>query len=433
MRSLWMKLAACLTAAPIWAQEVSVADPSSIGSRPLPNLDLETRAAFFVGNALFDQIWEPAPGDPLFDGLGPLYNASSCRACHLKAGRGPRPEEGDAPKTALLFVLSDEQGNPDPNLGAQWQDLAVERLAAEGMVSLNYTTLAFKYPDGSETALQRPNYAVSGLSPGVALNPRMTPPIVGSGLIEAIPEEAIVAGADPNDLDGNGISGRVPRLADGALGRFGWKATTGSVLEQSALAMAQDMGLSTWVFPDPHGDCTALQSVCRSMATGEVNGLPEVREDHLDLITTYTSHLAPPSRMTTDDQAVTAGEALFSDLGCATCHTPSFRTDLYVPPALADQVIWPYSDFLLHDMGPDLADATPTGLVPGYEWRTPPLWGLGQIAAGLETPGFLHDGRARTIEEAILWHGGEALTTRDRFAALPSLKRAELLAFLGSL
>ncbi len=424
-------LAALVVVGPGLAQEAG----RSPFSQPLPGLDLETRTGFFVGNSLFDQTWQPAPGGDLSDGLGPLYNASSCRACHLKSGRGPRPVAGSDPKIALLFALGDARGAPDPLYGHQWQDLAVPGVAAEGAVTLRYEDLPFAYPDGAMVMLQKPVFEVAAnLGPGVALNPRLTPPIIGSGLIEAIAEDHILTKADPQDRNGDGISGRAARLPDGALGRFGWKAGTASVREQSALAFSRDMGLSTWLFPAPYGDCTAAQSVCRAQPHGSTDGTPEVRDDLLDLVSLYASHLAVPERRGSEEVDVRAGEALFAELGCADCHHPAATTGPDAPPALANKRIAPYSDFLLHDMGPELADATPTGDVAGSEWRTAPLWGIGLSDLDSAQPaGFLHDGRARTPEEAILWHAGEAAGARARFTTLPASSRATLLAFLNSL
>lgn len=333
----------------------------------------------------------------------------------------------------MLFALSGPDGGPDPVLGGQVQDLALPGLAAEGRPEITYTPQPFRYPDGTVTELRRPSYGGVAVSEGVTLNPRIAPPMIGLGLIEAIAEEDILANVDPGDADGDGISGRPRRLPDGALGRFGWKASAPSILEQTAAAFSNDMGLSTRVRPAPHGDCTPAQTACRGAFHGNTEAEPEVVDELLDLVVFYSQTLAVPARRDLDDADVLAGKALFYQAACTACHVPKFATSGDAAPEQRGQLIWPYSDFLLHDMGPGLADGNPTADVAASEWRTPPLWGIGLTATVSGHTFFLHDGRARSLEEAILWHGGEAEASRDAFARMPAADRARLIRFLESL
>lgn len=273
------------------------------------------------------------------------------------------------------------------------------------------------------------------------MSPRVAPQMIGLGLLEAIPEEDIRAAADPDDSDGDGISGRpneVWSLAHGRvrLGRFGWKAGNPTVRQQAAEAMDIDLGLSNALFARPSGDCTGAQPMCLNAPNGSTprHGNLEVSAELLDLLTFYTQNLAVLVRRKHDDARVLRGKALFQSLNCAGCHRGPYTTGA-VPdqPHLSGQKIWPYTDLLLHDMGEDLADRRPEGAADGREWRTPPLWGIGltQVVSGHTQ--FLHDGRARSLEEAILWHGGEAAAAQNGYAALTRRDRDALLAFLKSL
>ncbi|MEC3860276.1 di-heme oxidoredictase family protein [Mesobacterium sp. TK19101] len=404
-------------------------------SHPSAMLTATQRAEFAQGNEVFDREWVAAPSSTIAsDGLGPYFNARSCQGCHINGGRGHPPLDGDTSMVSMLFALSDGQGAPDPVFGHQFQDQAIAGFTGEGTIRVVYESVRFTYPDGTNVDLRRPVYSTdAALAAGVALNPRIAPQMIGLGLIEAIDQKDILSRADPDDADGDGISGRAHWLGDGALGRFGWKATTGSVMEQSALAFFNDMSLSTWMFPAPHGDCTTAQETCRTAEHGDDDGLPEVDDGLLDSVSFYSANLAVPARRGVDDPRVLEGKALFYAAGCVSCHVPKHATGENTAPELRNQVIWPYSDFLLHDLGPGLADTTPTGDVAGSEWRTPPLWGIGMTAMVSGHTNFLHDGRARSLEEAILWHGGEAESARDSFAGFLKEHRASLLHFLNSL
>ncbi|MEL6913194.1 MAG: di-heme oxidoredictase family protein [Pseudomonadota bacterium] len=403
-------------------------------SQPSATLSFEARADFFIGNGVFDRPWVAAPSSTLAsDGLGPLFNARSCQGCHIKDGRGHPPAPGDVNMVSMVFALSGPDGGPDPQFGHQLQDQALPGMAREGRVEISYAPETFTYPDGTEVELRRPEYATdAALAPGVSLNPRIAPPMIGLGLIEAIAAEDIAAGADPSDADGDGVSGRVA-LVDGRPGRFGWKAQAPDLLTQSTVAFLRDMGLSTAEETAAWGDCTEAQTACRAAFHGDEDGAPEIAGSLVDLVVFYSAHLAVPARRAPEDAEVLRGKAAFYDAGCVACHTPKFATSAEAPEPLRNQLIWPYSDFLLHDMGAGLADANPTeGRLAG-EFRTPPLWGIGLTETVSGHSFFLHDGRARSLEEAILWHGGEAEASRDAFAALPAARRSALLRFLEDL
>ena len=403
-------------------------------SLPSAALSFEERSDFFIGNGLFDRPWVAAPASTTAsDGLGPYFNARSCQGCHIKDGRGHPPEDGDTNMVSMLFGLSDVRGEPDPLFGHQFQDQAIAGFASEGRVRVRYEAQPFTYPDGTVVDLRRPVYETNAtLAPGVSLNPRIAPPMIGLGLIEAIAAEDLARNADPDDADGDGISGRLAMVGD-ARGRFGWKAGTASILEQTAVAFSNDMGLSTRLRPAAWGDCTAGQDTCREAFHGDGPGEPEVADALLDLVAFYSSHLAVPARRDIDEPEVLAGKARFYEAGCTSCHVPKFATSSAADPAQRNQLIWPYSDFLLHDLGPGLADANPTGDRLGSEWRTQPLWGIGLTEMVNGHTYFLHDGRARSLEEAILWHDGEAAQARNAFADLPASDRAALIRFLESL
>jgi CxxC motif-containing protein (DUF1111 family) len=265
--------------------------------------------------------------------------------------------------------------------------------------------------------------------------------MIGLGLVELVPEAQILEYADPDDKDGDGISGKAQRVWSleedrVMLGRFGYKGGAPSLSQQAAMAFNGDIGISSPLIPHDAGDCTSKEPVCLGAPQGSdpATGEPEVGEKLFKLVSFYTRNLAVPARRTPGDPQILKGKSLFYGAGCASCHRPKFMTGLSEEqPHLAHQLIWPYADFLLHDMGEGLADNAPEGLADGREWRTAPLWGIGltQIVNGKAN--FLHDGRARTLTEAVLWHGGEAQKARDAFAGFTPEDRAALLAFLNSL
>lgn len=435
---------------------------ADIYSHPAANLTFEGRQQFLVGNGLFRKDWVSSPSSTqASDGLGPLFNARSCQACHVKDGRGTVPgfeQFGQRDAVALLARLSrptsvqdardriehgEIQWLPDPVYGNQLQPFAVAGVPAEGQLAIEYREIPVPLNGGETAVLMQPVYGVQNLNygplhPDTVVSPRLAPPMLGLGLLEAIHEGDILANAARKKPDG--IKGK-PNWAwtdDGkrVLGRFSWKAGQPNVHHQAATAFSNDMGLSTPLFPDHHGDCTEAQADCRQMPHGaqEQLGEHEVPERLADFVTFYSENLALPQRRQVDDQQVLAGKKLFYESQCVACHVPKYVTSRDAPqPEHRFQLIWPYTDLLLHDMGPGLADGQVEGEASGSEWRTPPLWGIGLTKTVNPDATWLHDGRARSLLEAILWHGGEAQAARDRVAAMTPEERKNLLRFLESL
>lgn len=430
-------------------------------SHPSANLTFEEEQRFKIGNALFRKLWVSAPSSVLAsDGLGPMFNARACQNCHIKDGRG-HPPEGDGDATSMVLRLARSARTqeetfaaaeyrvlnfPDPVYGRQLQDRAVASLRPEGRMEISYTEHPVQLEDGSVVSLRRPHYSIADLAygalhPDTVLSPRVAGPMIGLGLVEAIHPADIFALADEDDADGDGISGRAALARDLetgeiVLGRFGWKAQNPSVRAQTTAAFSGDMGLSTPDIPDPFGDCTQEQPACFSHPTGvqEHLGNDEAPEQVVELVTFYSRHLAVPARRDVNDPEVLRGKRLFYESGCSSCHTPKFVTRRDEDdPALSFQLIWPYSDFLLHDMGEGLADGQTVGAAGGREWRTPPLWGIGLTKTVSGHTFFLHDGRARNLTEAILWHGGEGEESKRIFRGLNKADREALIRFLESL
>ena len=430
-------------------------------SHPSANLTFEGREQFFVGNGLFKKLWVAAPSSTAAsDGLGPLYNARSCQRCHLKDGRGHPPYGADDSALSMLVRLSVPPSTeaereamrtrsltriPDPVYGGQLQDFAVPGLAAEGKVAVDYEEIAVELAGGETASLRKPTLRITDLGYGpmahdVMMSARVANPMIGLGLLEAIHPADILANADPDDADGDGISGRasiVPAEGNGlALGRFGWKALTPAIKVQAAEAFSGDIGISTPLKTDAFGECAPGGAACRAMPTGVQERLGDVEapDPILDLVTFYSQNLAVPARRDVDDPEVLRGKALFYESGCASCHTPKYVTRRDAAhPELSFQLIWPYTDMLLHDMGDGLSDDRPTANADAREWRTPPLWGIGLTETVNGHTFFLHDGRARNLLEAILWHGGEAEAARERVVAMTPAERDALIRFLESL
>lgn len=422
---------------------------ADIFSHPAANLGFEGRQAFMVGNGLFRKDWVSSPASTLAsDGLGPLFNARSCQACHVKDGRGVVPEldvEDKSEATALFVRFALPSGKVDSVYGHQFQPFAVPGLKGEGRLNITYTPILVKLAGGETVTLQKPAYALTDLAYGPPdasghLSPRLAPPMLGLGLLEAIHADDIVRNIDSPAAAKDGIKGRANWLTDPdngtrVLGRFGWKAEQLSVRRQSADAFSIDMGLSTPVHPDPYGDCTTRQTACRDMPNGVQQSLGEheVPGNLIDFVTVYSSNLALPQRRDVTDARVLAGKRLFYQSNCVACHVPKYVTRRDATrPEHQFQLIWPYTDMLLHDMGEGLADGD--GQTPGQRaWRTQPLWGIGLTKTVNPNATWLHDGRARTLLEAILWHGGTAQAARDRVVAMTPEDRASLIKFLESL
>ncbi len=412
-------------------------------SYPSPTLDRMERRAFSVGNAFFKDNWVTAPASASArDGLGPLFNARSCSSCHLRDGRGAPPDSGLVEEPGLLIrigVRADGGDLPHPAYGGQIQDHAVLGLAPEARVRIRHETLTGSFADGTTYELAKPVYVLEELAYGplgddAVLGPRVAGHMVGLGLLEAIPADALLAQEDPNDVDGDGVSGRAHRVTslrtgEPAIGRFGWKATQPTVEEQVAAAFVNDIGITSPL--QPREVVRPAQAERFEVVSG---GSPELDERKLQRVTFYSQTLAVPAQRDASSPAVRAGRAQFDALGCAACHTPTWTTgDEAVTSGYRNQTIHPFSDLLLHDLGPELADEKHDGEATPAEWRTPPLWGIGLFEVVNGHTRYLHDGRARTLEEAVLWHGGEALASRDAYLALAREQREALLAFLRSL
>lgn len=407
------------------------------------NLGRDERRTFEIGDSLFTLNWVTAPSSTgLRDGLGPLLNAQACASCHVRDGRAHPPESADDPERGLLLRLSvpgaDGESVPHPVYGGQLQDRSVLGVPAEGQIGIDYETIEGEYGDGTPYELRSPTYRIVDPAYGpvpkeLEISPRIAQQVIGMGLLEAIPAEDIEAAADPDDLDGDGISGRanhVVDLATGelALGRLGWKANVATVDDQVAGAFNGDIGITSSLVPDEA--CTASQKACAAAPSG---GSPEIPDDTFAKVAFYARTLAVPARRDVDDEQVRQGAEAFASAGCTGCHTGTQRTGDADVDALADQEIHPFTDMLLHDMGEGLADDRPDGEADGREWRTAPLWGVGLIDEVNDHTMLLHDGRARSLEEAILWHGGEAEEAREWFRNASASERAALVAFLESL
>lgn len=414
--------------------------------QPVSGLSKAELRAFVVGNNFFNDNWVTAPASTTGrDGLGPLFNAQACSSCHFKDGRGSPPTPQDPTAKGLLLRLSlpgavagTGAPLPEPAYGLQFQDKAITGVPAEGRLVIDYEELTGSFADGESYSLAKPLYSFADLGygpldPRTLRSPRVGNSVFGTGLLEAIPEATIRGFADPDDADGDGISGRVNEVWSSdlnrtVLGRFGWKANVPSVLEQVAGAFHGDIGLTSRLAPTQ--DCTAAQTACLAAPNG---GEPELDDNKLDRVTFYTRTLAVPARRDVTKPTVRRGERLFADLGCSACHKTGIRTGSVTPKQLSEQVINPYSDLLLHDMGPALADGRPDFAARGSEWRTAPLWGIGLTRTVNGHTRFLHDGRARSLSEAILWHGGEAENAKNGFISLNAKGRHDLIKFLESL
>lgn len=411
-----------------------------------PNSPKRHQRPFSFGNRLFNTNWVEAPGSvKAFDGLGPMFNRVSCSGCHTKDGRGRPPENNQGPMESMLLRISipgiAENGGvmPHPAYGDQISERAILQVEPEGRTEISYTELPDTYGDGEKFSLRQPRYAISGLKYGdlgkdIMISPRVAPAMIGLGLLQEVPNETLLALADPDDANGDGISGRPNEVWDSlagkkSLGRFGWKANQPNLRQQNAGAAVGDIGIATSMANGQN--CTSAQADCVKAING---GAPEMSDEFLDKLTLYTMTIAVPAQRNARDPAIGKGEELFRAMGCASCHMPTLQTKSVEHfPELANQTFHPFTDLLLHDMGAGLADNRPDFEATGQEWRTPPLWGLGLIPVVNKHDFLLHDGRARGAAEAILWHGGEAEAAREAFRNAAKPERDALIAFLNSL
>jgi CxxC motif-containing protein (DUF1111 family) len=399
---------------------------NNLAGSPLPDgtLDDGLTGEFLLGQFLFEREWSP-------EEVGPVFNASSCAECHASAGRAPAASVG------LLFRLSaaPDSDEPEPMYGSQLQPRGLRNAPGEGRVIVTHEDVGGAYDDGILYVLRRPRYQIVELGYGpisetMVMSPRLAQQIPGLGLLEAIYAAEILALVDPQDLDGDGISGRANVVFDvvtgrETLGRFGWKAGQPSLRQQNAAAFMGDLGMTSALFGE--GPCTADQASCWDAMFDPAS---ELSESDLNAVTLFTQLLMPTA---TADLAEHPGYTIFQEVGCASCHVEEWTTGAHEITELSEQVIRPFTDLLLHDMGEDLADHRPEGIATGMEWRTPPLWGIGSLIELNGHQDLMHDGRAKNVEEAILWHGGEGAAAAAAFKTLSANDRARLIAFVNLL
>lgn len=440
--------------------------------------DVDRIKEFNLGNDFFENPWVAGSASTSSrDGVGALLNNNACQDCHIRDGRGHAPNVSatDDGTDFSSILLKSARANIDPadralmeqsllakvadsSVGGQLQHDAVAGVPKEVDLRVSYTPVQIQFADGSALELRKPvwqltsNYSGYDFDSDSVFSARVAPSMIGMGLLALIPEAEIIANQDVADSNGDGISGKanyVWSIAEQAvqLGRFGWRAGQPSVLEQSAGAFVNDMGLTSRL--QLTDNCQPHQAECLASPNGNgdsVNSYDyEVADSILDAVDFYASHLAVPVRRNVEDEQVQAGKALFNDAGCVACHIAHYQTSSSAAqPELSDQTIYPYTDLLLHDMGADLADFTRDNqpadsavlvefLANAREWRTPPLWGLGLTKTVDPDATLLHDGRARTILEAIVWHGGEAEAAKQQVLQMTSEQRQQLLAFLNDL
>lgn len=414
--------------------------------RPAPNLSEKNFDQFQVGNSFFRSAWVTAPASASArDGLGPVFNAISCTGCHIRDGRGAPPQKYGEPLVSMLIRLSisgkSSEGAPlpEPTYGGQLQNRAIHGVNAEGDVRIKYEEIKGLFADGEAYSLRKPIYEFVNLEygkmhPDTKISPRTAPFMIGLGLLEAIPAQAILANADEKDADNDGISGRPNYVWDyeknkQEIGRFGWKANQPNLKQQVAGAFNGDMGLTSSIFTSDH--CTDNQGDCQKQING---GNPEISDEILNATTSYSSSLAVPLRRNAQDKEVLRGKQLFTEANCVACHTPKFKTQVFGNYAEYQGItIRPYTDLLLHDLGEGLADDREDFMATGKEWRTAPLWGIGLVSKVNGHTNFLHDGRARNLSEAILWHGGEAEKSKNQFLQMTKNDRKAMIKFLESL
>ena len=421
-------------------------------SSAIATLSDDEHARFEVGHSFFNRNWVEAPSSThARDGLGPHFIARSCGGCHLLDGRGAPPRANEQP-VALLMRLSvpgiGAHGGvvPEPVYGDQLDNAAIQDVKPEGKVTIRHQALPGRFADGTRYTLQKPIYGFAALAYGpmagnVLVSPRIAPQIAGIGLLEAIPEAEILKNAADQAARGGPAHGQVNRVwdmfaNDMRIGRFGWKANVATLAHQTAAAFLGDIGITSSKQPDEA--CTPTQKDCLAAPRGGKDGAPEIDDRTFDSVVFYQAGLAPAARRNPSDPAVLKGQRLFSQAQCDACHRPSYVTGEVPMPQftsdkLSHQRIWPYTDLLLHDMGVSLADGRPDFAAGCRQWKTPPLWGIGLIHDVNGHQRLLHDGRARGVLEAVLWHGGEAEPSKQQVLRMSRTEREALVKFLESL
>ena len=436
--------------------------PQDVYKQPVAGMTAKQLKMFASGEKVFTNFWM-AVNNPVIPltwdlslpgpsggewGLGPMFLATNCAACHVNAGRGRALDASGSMTVQHVLRISvpgvDEHGGPkpDPNYGTDIQMFDTitrkdpSQRAGEGEVFIDWVTRNFVFPDGESLELRAPKVRVENLNfgplaDGIMMSLRNSQAMVGLGYLEAVSEKDILALAAKQKTEG--LNGRPNYVRDDikkqtSLGRFGWKANQPSVRQQIAGAFHGDMGITSSLYPEQN--CTAVQKDCKAAIVGPT----ELRPDMWDAITFWALSLDVPAQRNKDKPEVKRGEQLFANAGCASCHVSELQTSKTAHlPQVANRKIKPYTDLLLHDMGPDLADGRPDYKAGGADWRTAPLWGIGLSKQVNASTSLLHDGRARNLQEAIVWHGGEATSARDKFVAMPKAQREDLLAFLNSL
>ncbi len=460
-------------------------DMADAFSRHSSNMDdIDRIQKFNLGNDFFENPWVAGSASTSSrDGLGGLFNNNACQDCHIRDGRGHAPNisetEDGTDFSSILFRAA--RGNissadrslmlqslianvPDSAVGGQLQHDAVAGVSPEVNLAVTYIYETVTFSDGYEVELRRPNWLLTSNWAGqgydfdqdTVFSARVAPQMIGLGLLSLIAESDILENTDVEDSDADGISGKANYVwstenENVALGRFGWKAGQPSLLEQSAGAFVNDMGLTNRLHAQE--SCLAHQENCLATPNGNGDSVSEydyeVSDQILDAVGFYSAHLGVPERQQAYDAEVQRGKTLFNDAGCGACHVAQYTTIASEEhPELSEQIIFPYTDLLLHDLGENLSDFTLTEnsenqsaqaevlvefLASSREWRTPPLWGLGMAKVVDPNASFLHDGRARTVMEAVLWHGGEAALSKQNVLAFDETERAEFMAFLNDL
>jgi CxxC motif-containing protein (DUF1111 family) len=405
-------------------------------SNPAPNLDGTSLRVHDAGDVAFETTFDETNGG------GPLFHNTSCESCHLDDGRGRPPGPGEVLETMLFRVsipgTNPLTGGPKPasGFGDQLQVRAIPGFTPEGDVAFAYMEQPGRYADGTPYSLRAPTYTIinpwTPLPSPLMMSPRVAPVVFGLGLLEAIPNNVLQLLSDPSDRNHDGISGRVNLVFDAAtqrraVGRFGLKSNAPNLVQQAAGAYNGDMGVTTNLFSHESCEGQFAKPECGPHAA-------EVNDSILHAVSFYTRTLGVPARRGLTDGIALRGEVLFFAAQCTSCHVPILATGVLPGVrAVSNQIIRPFTDMLLHDMGPALADNRPDFLASGSEWRTPPLWGIGLVETVNQHTNFLHDGRARNLEEAVLWHGGEAFTAREKFRRMSASNRAALLRFLSTL
>lgn len=408
--------------------------------QPSHNMSDEGVTRHLDGDALFGGKFISAEGE-VNPGLGPLFNQNACERCHTNNGRSMQATNMNDLKGLLIRLSMPGEGSngdaiPVEGFGTQLQNKATFGVQKEADVDIVFTETQFSFPDGEKYSLRKPTYnlinAYTTIPAGTLTSPRIASAVIGLGLIEALSPSEILKYEDENDANKDGISGKANysmniRTNKLELGKFGWKATEPDLYQQSAKAFLGDMGLTSPFLPN--------ESFAGQIQDDKIKDDPELTNEQVELAAFYVKSIAVPGRRNTDNSDVKAGKQLFKKVACNGCHiSNSYKTSPNVQEEfLRNQTIFPYSDFLLHDMGPELADNRPDHKATGTEWRTAPLWGIGLSGIVNGHTSFLHDGRARNFVEAIMWHGGEAETSKQNFAKLSKNERNQLISYLLSL